>query len=164
MSTTDAPRTRPAVAGHLRWPLLLVVPFAVVATPAEPFSRDAEVSTALACALVFGYALWFGRHRRSAPAPPEARTPPVRAIGLAAWALLLGGFAVHQLAIFGWTDDRSVYPTLSALLNIALEPWPVRVFGFASWVWFGLWLVHRVPGGPDGQVEPPRYRPPWSGR
>jgi hypothetical protein len=135
-----------------------VLAVAAVVSPHEPWSWHARIVTALACVAVLVHALALGRHRRSEPAPPTDPPPRSRVVGFVLWPLLLGAFAAYQLAIFFLTEDRTTYPTLSSLLNLALEPYPVRTGTLAAWVLFGLYLVRRVPGGPDGRTEPPRSR------
>jgi hypothetical protein len=139
------------------WVYVAVGVYAVVATPVAPWSTQAEWVTGGAITAVFTYAAVLRRHRRSSPVD-AGPTPRSRVVGYLVWAVLFAAFATYQMAIFLTTTDRTVHPTLSALLNIAMGPRALQLVAFASWILFGLFLVRRVPGGPDGRTAPPPAR------
>ncbi|MEU2035082.1 hypothetical protein [Nocardia amamiensis] len=77
------------------------------------------------------------------------RTPPTARLrrGVALWSTLLVAAAIWEGYAFARQPDRmrpSVeHPTLSTLLDPALEQWPLRLAGWLVWLGAGWWLVSR---------------------
>lgn len=67
--------------------------------------------------------------------------------GVAVWSTLLVAASVWELYAFArqpdWTQPSDVHPTLSTLLDPALEQWPLRFAGWLVWLGVGWWLVSR---------------------
>ncbi|MEV3962264.1 hypothetical protein AB0M34_15420 [Nocardia sp. NPDC050193] len=67
--------------------------------------------------------------------------------GLAVWSTLLVTASVWEVYAIArqpdWTRPSDVHPTLSTLLDPALEQWPLRFVGWLAWLGAGWWLVSR---------------------
>lgn len=67
--------------------------------------------------------------------------------GVAVWSTLLVTALVWEGYAFvrqpDWTRPSDVHPTLSTLLDPALEQWPLRFVGWLVWLGVGWWLVSR---------------------
>lgn len=82
---------------------------------------------------------------RARPKPIPCTTRLRR--GVAVWSTLLVAAAVWEVYAFvrqpDWTRPSDVHPTLSTLLDPALEQWPLRFAGWLVWLGVGWWLVSR---------------------
>lgn len=105
----------------------------------RPFSGPATALVLVSAAVVSALA-W-----RAAPAPAP-RTDRLRR-GVVVWsALLIAGSAWEVYAFVrqpDWSRASDDHPTLSTLLDPALEHWPLRVVGWLVWLGAGWWLVSR---------------------
>jgi hypothetical protein len=112
-----------------------------VATTGEPFTWYMRMSTAAPGLVVLAAAL---RRRWHEPARPQPRVRPDAAVvgALVTWSFLIGAAVWFQLALFFW-HPRSVYPTLSSLMNVAFASHGVRAAGFAVWIAFAWYLLRR---------------------
>jgi hypothetical protein len=67
--------------------------------------------------------------------------------GAAVWSTLLVTASVWEVYAFArqpdWTRSSHEHPTLSTLLDPALEQWPLRFVGWLVWLAVGWWLVSR---------------------
>ncbi|WP_433193938.1 hypothetical protein ACQP1G_34875 [Nocardia sp. CA-107356] len=67
--------------------------------------------------------------------------------GVAVWSTLLVTASVWEVYAFArqpdWRRPSEVHPTLSTLLDPALEQWPLRFVGWLVWLGVGWWLVSR---------------------
>lgn len=127
-------RTLSSRPARLDWSIPAIVAYALVAALFEPLTWPAAVAL-----LVPGLVLLAARlRRRAAPLPAAAR--PERA-GLQ-WGGLLIAFSAWEVVAWFWGNDAE-HPTLSLLLDPALEHYPVRVLGYLGWLAAGRWLVTR---------------------
>ncbi len=116
-----------------------MVSVAAVGALTQPFGWPATVlvlvvgAVALVCAI-------------RAPSSVEPKDPPLRR-GTAAWSALLLVAAGWESYAFvrqpDWTKPSDQHPTLSTLLDPALEQGPLRFAGWLTWLAVGLWLVTR---------------------
>lgn len=105
----------------------------------RPFSRPATAIVAVATlgALVLAFR---GRSARP-PCSPRLRR------GVAVWSALL--VAVSAWEVYALSRQPALnqpsdeHPTLSTLLDPALEQWPLRLAGWLVWLGAGWWLVSR---------------------
>jgi hypothetical protein len=102
-------------------------------TALEPFSAPATVAVlaAGAAAMAIGRA---GRERATSQVVPLSATVP--------WIALAGALAAWQLAAYV-QHPRSEHPTLSSLINTALDPRPVRALAAGAWMLAAGWLARR---------------------
>ncbi|WP_433734100.1 hypothetical protein ACQP0C_18365 [Nocardia sp. CA-129566] len=67
--------------------------------------------------------------------------------GVAVWSALLVVASAWEAYAFVRQPDRTranyAHPTLSTLLDPALEHWPLRLAGWLVWLGLGWWLVSR---------------------
>jgi hypothetical protein len=67
--------------------------------------------------------------------------------GVAVWSALLVAASAWEVYAFVQQPDRTrpsdLHPTLSTLLDPALEQWPMRFAGWLVWLGAGWWLVSR---------------------
>lgn len=95
--------------------------------------------------LVALYSAWMpGREAGLAPRYDEGEAPRRWWIwpGLGVAMGLIAGFSfMHQIAPM---VDSPAHPSISSLIEPALDPWPVRLL--ALWLWFlgGWWLLRRI--------------------
>jgi hypothetical protein len=113
--------------------------YAAAAAVTEPLTAPATVAWLVPAAAVLILA---GLRTDSEPAVAGR---PVRRTALA-WGALVGlAFALELVA---WLQQPAYnvgsrdHPTISLLLDPALEPWPVRFAAWAVWLWVG-WRVVR---------------------
>lgn len=99
----------------------------------EPFSTDAA-TVVLGAGLV---AMAIGRATRR-----PARRPSASLEAVAPWIALTGALVAWQLASYV-QHPRSDHPTLSSLVNTALDPRPIRALAFAAWLTTAAWLARR---------------------
>ncbi|MEV6432269.1 hypothetical protein [Nocardia sp. NPDC051463] len=123
-----------------RMPLLAVgVVLAAGGAATRPFSWSATVLVAMPVVVVSVLAF---------RARPERITRNARLRrGVAAWSTLLVTASMWEVYAFAQQPDRTrpsdVHPTLSTLLDPALEHWPLRFAGWLVWLGAGWWLVSR---------------------
>ena len=67
---------------------------------------------------------------------------PVQRRGVGVWAVLTLALAGLQLAAY-LQHPRSQHPTLSVVVNAALEPHPMRAASFVAWFALGVWAAAR---------------------
>lgn len=78
-----------------------------------------------------------------------ARTPRTARLrrGVAVWSALLVAASVLEVYTLlrqpALNRPSQEHPTLSTLLDPALEHWPLRFAGWAVWLAAGWWLVSR---------------------
>ncbi|MGV9972613.1 hypothetical protein [Nocardia beijingensis] len=134
---------QPARSAHRfrRRAALLAVGLVLAACGAatRPFSWQATAMVAIAASTGVALAL-----RRRIERPPRT-TQLTR--GVAVWSALLvaaSGWEVYTLLRQPAMNQPSQeHPTLSTLLDPALEHWPLRFAGWAVWLAAGWWLVSR---------------------
>ncbi len=67
--------------------------------------------------------------------------------GVAVWSALLVTASIWEVYAIArqpdWMRPSDVHPTLSTLLDPALEQWPLRFAGWLVWLGVGRWLVSR---------------------
>lgn len=114
--------------------IAVIVGYALMAALFRPLTWAAAVAV-----LAPGLVVLVLRVRQPvAVLPPDARPRLARF----EWGGLLGALTVWEaVAWFGPNDPE--HPTLSLLLDPALEQYPVRVLGYLLWLAAGLWLVTR---------------------
>ncbi|MGK8524046.1 hypothetical protein ACRS6B_21970 [Nocardia asteroides] len=119
--------------------LAVGVVVAAAGTATRPFSWPA-VALVVVVAAVVATAAW-----RVAP-EPVARTARLRR-GIGVWSALLVSVAAWEVYAFLRQPDRTrpsdEHPTLSTLLDPALEQGPLRFAGWLVWLGAGWWLVSR---------------------
>ncbi|MFI6364270.1 hypothetical protein ACIBG0_16135 [Nocardia sp. NPDC050630] len=122
--------------------MLLVAVGAVLAAggaATRPFSSSATMAVLVAVVVVLVLAL---------RARPERipRTARLRR-GVAVWSMLLVVASAWEMYAFvrqpDWTRPNQLHPTLSTLLDPALEQLPLRFAGWLVWLGVGWWLVPR---------------------
>ncbi|MEU1545126.1 hypothetical protein [Nocardia sp. NPDC005745] len=119
--------------------LTVGIVLAAVGAATRPFSWPATAIVAVAAlgALVLAF-----RGRSERP-PRTARLGR----GVAVWSTLL--VAVLAWEVYALSRQPSLnqpsddHPTLSTLLDPALEQWPLRLAGWLVWLGAGWWLVSR---------------------
>ncbi|MEV6335889.1 hypothetical protein AB0M12_14380 [Nocardia vinacea] len=121
--------------------LLLVVGVVLAAGGAatRPFSWQATVLVVVPVVAVSVLAL------RTRP-EQIPRTTRLRR-GVVVWSTLLVGASVWEVYAFvrqpDWTRPNDLHPTLSTLLDPAVEQLPLRFAGWLVWLGAGWWLVSR---------------------
>ncbi|MFQ6398975.1 hypothetical protein ACLMAJ_36755 [Nocardia sp. KC 131] len=123
-----------------RAPLLAVgAVLAAGGAATRPFSWSATVLVVVPVVVVSVRAF----HARPEQIPRTARLRR----GVAVWSMLLVTASVWEVYAFArqsdWTRPSDVHPTLSTLLDPALEQWPLRFAGWLVWLGAGWWLVSR---------------------
>ncbi|MFE7744807.1 hypothetical protein [Nocardia sp. NPDC057455] len=129
-------------APRFRWratPLTVGIVLAAGGAATRPFSWPATAMVAVAAlgALVLAFR---GRSER-----PPCTTRLRR--GVAVWSMLLGAvlawevYALLRQPALNQPSDE--HPTLSTLLDPALEQWPLRLAGWLVWLGAGCRLVSR---------------------
>ncbi|MEV5837171.1 hypothetical protein [Nocardia sp. NPDC052112] len=80
-------------------------------------------------------------------APTQARAGAAVRRGVIVWSALLAAVSAWEIYAFvrqpEWAHPSYRHPTLSTLLDPALEHWPLRVVGWLVWLGVGWWLVAR---------------------
>ncbi|WP_433684834.1 hypothetical protein [Nocardia sp. CA-119907] len=131
-----------AAARRFRWQLVLLAVGAALAAggaATRPFSWSATVLVVVPVVVVLVLAI---------RARPERipRTARLRR-GVAVWSTLLVTASAWEVYAFvrqpDWTRANYAHPTLSTLLDPALEHWPLRFAGWLVWLGVGWWLVSR---------------------
>lgn len=121
--------------------VLLAVGAALAAGGAatRPFSWSATVLVAVPVVVV-------SVHTFRARPERIPRTARLRR-GVAVWSTLLVTASAWEAYAFVRQPDRMrasyAHPTLSTLLDPALEHWPLRFAGWLVWLGVGWWLVSR---------------------
>ncbi|WP_157110592.1 hypothetical protein [Nocardia anaemiae] len=137
MTGEPAHSTRPARRRMLL--LVLGVGLAVGGAATRPFSWSATVLVLLPVVVVSVVAF----RVRSVQIPRTARLRR----GVAVWSTLLVIGAAWEMYAFvrqpDWLRPSDLHPTLSTLLDPALEQWPLRFAGWLVWLAVGWWLVSR---------------------
>jgi hypothetical protein len=105
----------------------------------RPFSWSATVLIVLPVAMVSVLA-WRARPEQT---PCTARLRR----GTIVWSTLLVAASTWEVYAFArqpdWSKPSAAHPTLSTLLDPALEQWPLRLAGWLVWLGVGWWLVSR---------------------
>ncbi|WP_406275687.1 hypothetical protein OH799_03645 [Nocardia sp. NBC_00881] len=134
--------TREPARSEPSWRVPLLAASAVLAAggaATRPFSWSATALVGVPAAVVAVLA-WRARPEQS------PRTARLRR-GAVVWSTLLvvaAGWEVYALARQpDWTRPSAEHPTLSTLLDPALEQWPLRFAGWLVWLGVGWWLVSR---------------------
>lgn len=118
-----------------------VIVYSAAAVATEPWTLYSGVFTAIPGIAVACYAFRRGWHRTRIQSP-AFNVDTLGALGLMIWTLLIVLLAVWVLAVF-FSHPRSTYPTLSYLMNIVFENYPLRVGGFTVWLAMGWYLLRR---------------------
>ncbi|MET8871829.1 hypothetical protein [Nocardia sp. NPDC004604] len=131
---------RPARPFRRRMVLLAVgVVLAAGGAATRPFSWSATVLVVAAMVVVLVLAFRAGSEQ-------IPRTAGLRR-GVAVWSMLLVWASAWEVYAFVRQPDRTrpseVHPTLSTLLDPALEHGPLRFAGWLVWLGVGWWLVSR---------------------
>jgi hypothetical protein len=120
------------VRGRLdRWDAA-IVGYAVPAALCRPLTTPAAIAVAVPGAVLLVLAV------RRAASPQE----PVSRRHAAPWVGLLLLFGAWELTAVLWGNDAA-HPTLSLLLDPALETYPGRLAAWLLWLAAGRWLVTR---------------------
>ncbi|WP_330229518.1 hypothetical protein OHA40_26210 [Nocardia sp. NBC_00508] len=120
---------------------LLAVGAALAASGAatRPFSWPAN-ALVVVLVVVVAVLAWRVRPVRTRPTARLRR-------GAAVWSTLLVAAALWEGYAFArqpeWTRPSDEHPTLSTLLDPALEQWPLRIAGWLVWLGVGWWLVSK---------------------
>ncbi|HEY0578585.1 MAG TPA: hypothetical protein VGD73_31155 [Pseudonocardia sp.] len=122
-----------AVPAPDRWQLA-ILGYALLAALCRPLTWPAA-----AAVLAPGLVLLAIRVRRPVRALPKSARP-AHAVGL--WVALLAVFGSWELVAGLWGNNAE-HPTVSLLLDPALESYPVRALAYAAWLLAGRWLVAR---------------------
>jgi hypothetical protein len=113
-------------------------------TELRPFSWPVLLAVESAGVAAITVGLW--RRRRSgavgAAVPGAAPARPRRPEGLAVWVGLLALLAAWQMQAY-LQQPRSEHPTISLMIDGALDTQPARVVAFAAWVVAGYGLARR---------------------
>jgi hypothetical protein len=116
------------------WWIPVIVGYALVAALFQPLTWPAA-----AAVLAPGLVMLVVRVRRPAARLPRGARP--RRAGVQ-WGGLLAAFTLWE-AVAWFGPNNPDHPTLSLLLDPALERYPVRVLGYLVWLAAGRWLVTR---------------------
>ncbi|MEU7764780.1 hypothetical protein AB0B25_06620 [Nocardia sp. NPDC049190] len=128
-------------ARRIQWSLAVVVSVLVAAAGAvtRPFSWSANVLVALPVLAILVSA-W-----RATPQHTRRTARLRRAV--AVWSTLLIAATAWEAYAFvrqpDWIRPSVDHPTLSTLLDPALEHGPLRFVGWLAWLGIGWWLVSR---------------------
>ncbi|SNY81868.1 hypothetical protein SAMN04244553_3366 [Nocardia amikacinitolerans] len=138
MAAKSVPTARPS--GRRRaLGIACVVVVAALGFVTRPFEWPATVVVLVVAAVALGWAL-----RPSSAAHPK--TTPLRR-GTAVWSgLLLAGAGWEAYAYVrqpDWSKPHDEYPTLSTLIDPAIEQGPLRFAAWLAWLAIGWWLVTR---------------------
>ena len=136
--TREPARSEPPV--RRRVPLLVVgAVLAAGGAATRPFSWSATALVVVPVVVAFLLAC------RARPVR-TSRTARLRR-GVVVWSTLLVTVSAWELNAFArqpdWTQPSYEHPTLSTLLDPALEQWPLRFAGWLVWLGFGWGLVSR---------------------
>lgn len=115
--------------------------YAAVAVAKAPWTLYSSIFTAIPGLVALAYAVHRGWHRTRRPAPP-VQMEALEVFGMMIWALLVAVLTVWVLAIF-FSHPRSIYPTLSHLMNMWFENYAIRTGAFVGWLGLGWYLVRR---------------------
>jgi len=146
MAVKTSSRSKPDSAGLSRPGQIallagVALAYSAVAVATEPWNWYSRVFTAIPGFAAVWYAVKRGWHR-SAEERSAFRVDGPGAMSLMVWTLLVTLTASWVLAIF-FSHPREVYPTLSHLMNIVFENYPLRVGGFFAWLALGWYLLRR---------------------
>jgi hypothetical protein len=127
--------SRPRQPIRLALAACVTVAYGWWATGLPPFSTSATVAVVGPGAVVALVAVGRRPVPRTATARPDTRSGLI-------WGGLVAALVGWQLA--AWAQGpRSQHPTLSSLVNDALEPRPMRAIAFALWLAGAAWLGRR---------------------
>lgn len=116
------------------WWIPVIVGYALVVALFQPLTWPAA-----AAVLAPGLVVLVVRVRRPAASLPRGARPSRAGVQ---WGGLLAAFTLWEaLAWLG--PNNPDHPTLSRLLDPALERYPVRVLGYLVWLAAGRWLLTR---------------------
>jgi hypothetical protein len=123
----------------------IVLAYAMGAALIGSYTTEAHVAVGIpiAAALVLVVLRRHTRLVRAPLAPSTTRADANRRV-LILWAVLLGATVYWQLMVFT-SGPRDTYPTVSSLINIAMDPYPVRVTVWVAWLVLGWYLVRSAP-------------------
>jgi hypothetical protein len=99
----------------------------------RPFTWPAAVSTTLGGLAIFILA-W--RHRAT---PPPVRHDRRQLVAWTVWLAAITGWELWALSM----TPRSRHPTISSLINSAIETHPGRSIAVLAWLALGWWLARR---------------------
>ena len=122
-----------------RWPwratalVTVALAFAWVAGGLRPFTWPAAVSTTLGGLAIFIVA-W--RYR---PTPVPVRHDRGQLVAWTVWLAAVTGWELWALSM----TPRSQHPTISSLINSAIETHPGRSVAVLAWLALGWWLARR---------------------
>ncbi len=120
-------------------PLVVGVVLAAGGAATQPFSWPATVLVVVPVVVVS--VLAFRTRPEQIPCTARLRR------GVVVWSTLLVGASAWEVYAFvqqpDWTRPNDLHPTLSTLLDPALEQLPLRFAGWLVWLGAGWWLVSR---------------------
>lgn len=118
-----------------------VIVYSAVAVATEPWNWYSRIFTTIPGIIAVWYAISRGWHRIGGEGS-NFEVDGVGALSLIIWSLLVTVTVAWILAIF-FSHPRETYPTLSHLMNITFENYPLRVGGFVAWLALGWYLLRR---------------------
>jgi hypothetical protein len=122
-----------------RWPrsatalVTVALAYAWLAGGLRPFTWPAGVSTALGGLAIFVFAWQY----RATPA--HVRHDRRNLVAWAVWLAAITGWELWALSM----TPRSRHPTISSLINSAIETHPGRSIAVLAWLALGWWLARR---------------------
>jgi hypothetical protein len=122
---------------------MLLVAVAVVLAAGGAVTRPFSSTATMAVLVPVVVVLVLAFRARPEPIPRTARLRR----GVAVWSTLLVVASAWEMYTFvrqpDWTRPSQLHPTLSTLLDPALEQLPLRFAGWLVWLSVGWWLVSR---------------------
>jgi hypothetical protein len=132
--------------GHWRTAVLLAAgaTYALGAATSTPFSRSADVVTALPMVVlaVFAVARW-PLH----PRPPETAAT-MGGQTMRAWVALAVAVVGWELAAYFARGSRGAHPTLSSMADAVDRHYGLKALVFFGWLCLGAWIIEA--GTPSG--------------
>ncbi|WP_280268346.1 hypothetical protein [Nocardia wallacei] len=125
--------------GHLRWVVLPAVGLAAAGALADPFSWQATALVVVPGIVVFAAVI--------VRPPGRTAADPALRRGTSVWGGLLAAALAWEAYAFArqpdWLRASAAHPTLSTLLDPALEQGPMRFAAWLVWLAAGCWLAWR---------------------
>jgi hypothetical protein len=118
--------------------LVVLVAYALFAASTTPFTRSANIATALpiVAVMVLVVALWPLRPRPLKLGPDAGH--PWRA-----WVCVFGAVVLWELAEYAARGSRADHPTLSSMLDAVNRFYGLKVIVFFLWLYLGAAIVRR---------------------
>lgn len=128
--------------------LVLSAGYALAAAATTPFSREADLLTAIPIAVVAVAAvvLWPARPDPSAVLDAEGLPPPRHPYR--GWVVLFAVVVVWEVLEYVWRGSRSAHPTLSSMVDAFHAHSIGKAVAIWAWLWLGAAIVRAgVPVG-----------------